>query len=185
MEIQKLIEEHEQVVKCFKQECIPTLEQISQMCSEALHRGNKIMLCGNGGSAADSQHIAAEFVGRFHKERISLPAIALTTDTSILTAVANDYSYEDVFSRQVEGLGEKGDVLIGISTSGNSKNVVKAFTEAKRKGIFTVAFTGEKSSKLSEMADVTLRVPSSVTARIQECHILSGHIICAFVDEEY
>lgn len=143
------------------------------------------MLCGNGGSAADSQHIAAEFVGRFHKERISLPAIALTTDTSILTAVGNDYGYDVVFKRQVEGLGREGDVLIGISTSGNSKNVIEAFMEAKAKGIKTIAFTGEKESRSSEVADITLRVPSTVTARIQECHILSGHIICSFIDEEY
>lgn len=147
--------------------------------------GHKIMLCGNGGSAADSQHIAAEFVGRFHKERISLPAIALTTDTSILTAVGNDYGYDVVFKRQVEGLGRDGDVLIGISTSGNSKNVIEAFMEAKAKGIRTIAFTGEKESRSSEVADITLRVPSTVTARIQECHILSGHIICSFIDEEY
>ena len=147
--------------------------------------GHKILLCGNGGSAADSQHIAAEFVGRFHKERNSLPSIAFTTDTSILTAIGNDYGYDEVFRRQVEGLGRSSDVLIGISTSGNSKNVVKALQFAKEKGLHTIAFTGEKESKSSQIAEVTLRVPSSVTARIQECHILVGHIVCNYVDEMY
>lgn len=185
MDIKAEIEMHQETVELFKEQCIPTLQKIAEICRETLKNGHKIMLCGNGGSAADSQHIAAEFVGRFHKERISLPAIALTTDTSILTAVGNDYGYDVVFKRQVEGLGREGDVLIGISTSGNSKNVIEAFMEAKAKGIRTIAFTGEKESRSSEVADITLRVPSTVTARIQECHILSGHIICSFIDEEY
>ena len=185
MDIKSEIEMHQKTVELFKGQCIPTLQKIAEICREALKNGHKIMLCGNGGSAADSQHFAAEFVGRFHKERISLPAIALTTDTSILTAVGNDYGYDVVFKRQVEGLGREGDVLIGISTSGNSKNVIEAFMEAKAKGIRTIAFTGEKESRSSEVADITLRVPSTVTARIQECHILSGHIICSFIDEEY
>lgn len=185
MDIKAEIEMHQETVELFKEQCILTLQKIAEICRETLKNGHKIMLCGNGGSAADSQHIAAEFVGRFHKERISLPAIALTTDTSILTAVGNDYGYDVVFKRQVEGLGREGDVLIGISTSGNSKNVIEAFMEAKAKGIKTIAFTGEKESHSSEVADITLRVPSTVTARIQECHILSGHIICSFIDEEY
>lgn len=185
MDMKTEIEMHQKTVELFKEQCIPTLRKIAETCRDALKSGHKIMLCGNGGSAADSQHIAAEFVGRFHKERISLPAIALTTDTSILTAVGNDYGYDVVFKRQVEGLGRDGDVLIGISTSGNSKNVIEAFMEAKAKGIRTIAFTGEKESRSSEVADITLRVPSTVTARIQECHILSGHIICSFIDEEY
>lgn len=185
MDIKAEIEMHQETVELFKEQCILTLQKIAEICRETLKNGHKIMLCGNGGSAADSQHIAAEFVGRFHKERISLPAIALTTDTSILTAVGNDYGYDVVFKRQVEGLGREGDVLIGISTSGNSKNVIEAFMEAKAKGIKTIAFTGEKESRSSEVADITLRVPSTVTARIQECHILSGHIICSFIDEEY
>lgn len=185
MDIKAEIEMYQETVELFKEQCILTLQKIAEICRETLKNGHKIMLCGNGGSAADSQHIAAEFVGRFHKERISLPAIALTTDTSILTAVGNDYGYDVVFKRQVEGLGREGDVLIGISTSGNSKNVIEAFMEAKAKGIKTIAFTGEKESRSSEVADITLRVPSTVTARIQECHILSGHIICSFIDEEY
>jgi D-sedoheptulose 7-phosphate isomerase len=132
MKIEKQVELHEEVVKQFKIGCISKLEKIAEICSNALKNGNKLLFCGNGGSASDSQHLAAEFVGRFHNERISLPAIALTTDTSILTAVGNDYGYDSVLSRQVEGLGCAGDVLIGISTSGNSEDVVKAMAVAKK-----------------------------------------------------
>ena len=179
------IKQHQEVVNALMENNIPIIENIAKLCRQAIHNGNKILLCGNGGSAADSQHIAAEFVGRFVKERVSLPAIALTTDTSILTAVGNDYGYDEVFRRQVEGLGREGDVLIGISTSGNSKNVLAAFVQAKKMGIHTVAFTRGKNSKSEDIADVVLKVPSTVTARIQECHILVGHIICQYVDEEY
>ena len=161
------------------------IEQMAEMCRQALQKGHKILLCGNGGSAADSQHIAAEFVGRFVKERQGLPAIAFTTDTSILTAVGNDYGYDEVFRRQVEALGREGDVLIGISTSGNSGNVVKAFQQAKKQGVKTIAFTGMKASKMSELADLTLRVPAPVTARVQECHIMVGHMICEYIDGDY
>ena len=185
MDIQQLIEEHESAVINVKKSCIPVIEKMAKICRQAIKNGNKILLCGNGGSAADSQHIAAEFVGRFLKERRGLPAIAFTTDTSILTAVANDYGYDDVFRRQVEALGQKGDVFIGISTSGNSVNVVKAFEQAKKQGLTIFAFTGAKESKMSAIADVTLRVPSPVTARVQECHIMVGHILCACVDEDY
>ena len=179
------IKQHQKVMNELMEKNIPIIENIAKMCQQAIHDGNKILLCGNGGSAADSQHIAAEFVGRFVKERVSLPAIALTTDTSILTAVGNDYGYDEVFRRQVEGLGREGDVLIGISTSGNSKNVLSAFAQAKKMGIHTVAFTGGKNSKSEDIADIVLKVPSTVTARIQECHILVGHIIYQYVDEEY
>ena len=185
MTINEQIEMHEQTVKALKENCLETIQHIAEVCEKAIRDGHKILLCGNGGSAADSQHIAAEFVGRFVKERISLPAIALTTDTSILTAIGNDYGYDDVFRRQVEGLGVAGDVLIGISTSGNSKNVLAAFKEAKKKGIHTVAFTGSKPSESEKIANFTLKVPSTVTARIQECHILVGHIICNYVVEGY
>lgn len=161
------------------------IEQMAETCRQALQNGHKILLCGNGGSAADSQHIAAEFVGRFVKERQGLPAIAFTTDTSILTAVGNDYGYDEVFRRQVEALGREGDVLIGISTSGNSGNVVKAFQQAKKQGVKTIAFTGMKESKMSELADLTLRVPAPVTARVQECHIMVGHMICEYIDGDY
>lgn len=179
------IKQHQEVVNALMENNIPIIENIAKLCRQAIHNGNKILLCGNGGSAADSQHMAAEFVGRFVKERVSLPAIALTTDTSILTAVGNDYGYDEVFRRQVEGLGREGDVLIGISTSGNSKNVLAAFVQAKKMRIHTVAFTGGKNSTSEDIADVVLKVPSTVTARIQECHILVGHIICQYVDEEY
>ena len=151
------------------------IQEIANRCIVALNSGNKILFCGNGGSAADSQHLAAELIGRFKKERRSLASIALTTDTSILTAVA----------RQVEGLGRSGDVLIGISTSGNSKNVVKAVEMARNTGMHTIAFTGEGGGKLAELCDLTLAIPSTVTARIQEMHILAGHIICELIEEDY
>ena len=183
MDFQKKIEMHEVTVKKFKNNSIPALEIIAKTCWESLKEGHKVMLCGNGGSAADSQHIAAEFVGRFVKERKGLSAIALTTDTSVITAIGNDYGYEDIFRRQVESLGQRGDVLIGISTSGNSENVVKAFEEAKKRGIHIFAFTGGKESRMSKLAEVTLFVDAPETARIQECHIMAGHLICDYIDD--
>ena len=177
------IKEHQQVVNALLTQCIPSIKKITELCKDAILNGHTIFLCGNGGSAADSQHIAAEFVGRFLKERKSLPAIALTTDTSILTAVGNDYGFDKVFCRQIEALGNPGDVLIGISTSGNSNNVVYALEKAKVKKMKTIAFTGNKSSESEKIADITLKIPSTVTARIQECHILVGHILCNAIDE--
>ena len=150
----------------------------------ALEKGRKILICGNGGSAADSQHMAAEFVGRFVKERQSLPALALTVDTSLLTAVGNDYGFDCVFSRQVEGLGQEGDVLIAISTSGNSANVVKAVKTAKEKGIYVIALTGENGGILAKESDLCLAVPSQVTARIQEMHIMIIHMICEIAEAD-
>lgn len=144
--------------------------------------GGKLMLCGNGGSAADSQHLAAEFTGRFIKDRRPLPALALSTDTSALTCISNDYSYDDVFSRQVAGLGRKGDCLIGISTSGNSANVLRAVESAKEMGIRTIGLLGRDGGKLAKLCDMSIIVPSSVTARIQEAHILIGHTICGAVE---
>ena len=185
MNFKSKIEAHESAVTTLKADCIPVIEKIANICREAIRSGHKILICGNGGSAADSQHIAAEFVGRFVKERKGLPAIALTTDTSILTAIGNDYGYEEVFRRQVEALGQSGDVLLGISTSGNSGNVVLAFQKAKKQEMKVIAFTGTKESKMSALADVTLRVPAPVTARVQECHILVGHMICEYIDEDY
>ena len=185
MNFEKTIEQHEQIVNALKSNCMKELEQIAEICRKTLIDGGKILICGNGGSAADSQHIAAEFVGRFVKERPGLPAIAFTTDTSILTAVGNDYGYDEVFCRQVEALGRYGDVLIGISTSGNSANIIKAFNQAKKQKLKTIALTGIKESKMSELADVTLKVPTDVTARVQECHIMVGHMICEYIDEEY
>ena len=147
-------------------------------------KGNKILICGNGGSAADSQHIAAEFVGRYKRERKGLAAIALTTDTSILTAWANDYDYQTVFSRQVEALGNPGDIVIGLSTSGNSANVLKAFEEAKKKKIQCISFTGATGGKLNPLSEVCIQVPSENTPRVQECHMLAYHIICELVEEQ-
>ena len=164
---------------------LAVLLEVAKVASSTIKANKKIMLCGNGGSAADSQHIAAEFIGRFEKERKSIAAIALTTDTSALTAIGNDYGYEEVFSRQVEGLGQSGDLLIGISTSGNSKNVVKALEVAKKKGVRTVALVGDKpNGVIQTIADYVLVAPSENTARIQECRILMMHTICQLVESE-
>ena len=161
------------------------VEQIARAWITALANGNKIIFCGNGGSAADSQHLAAELVGRYKINRAAMPALSLTTDTSALTAIGNDYGYDQVFSRQLSGLGRPGDVLVGISTSGNSKNILEAFAVAKEKGIITVAFTGEGGGKMKELADICLNVPSATTNNIQEMHIASGHIICELVEEHF
>lgn len=150
-----------------------------------LRSGGKVMACGNGGSAADAQHFAAELIGRFEREREELAAIALTTDSSILTAVGNDYSYDDIFSKQVRGLGKKGDILLGISTSGNSKNVIKAIESAKKIGIKVIAFTGNGGGKIATLLDkddIHLCVPSTRTARIQETHLVLLHALCDGVD---
>ena len=160
------------------------IQAIADSCSKALLAGGKIMFCGNGGSAADSQHLAAEFVGRYKLERKALNSVALTVDTSILTAVGNDYGYDDVFRRQVEGIGKAGDVLIGLSTSGNSINVLKAFEQAKAMGIVTVAFTGASGGAMREAADMCLAVPAPVTNHIQEMHITAGHLICELVEKQ-
>ena len=161
---------------------IPDIARLSKLVQQSLTRGGKILLLGNGGSAADSQHIAAELVGRFQKERRGLAAIALTTDTSILTSVGNDYGYDHVFARQVEALCRPEDVLIGISTSGNSANVLRAIEAGRVIGATTVALTGEGGGKLAALCDLTLAVPSRVTARVQEAHILIGHILCELID---
>ena len=163
------------------------LSQISDVTSEfvaALRQGHKILLFGNGGSAADSQHIAAEFVGRFQMERTPLPALALTVNTSALTGIGNDYSYENVFARQIEALGSAGDVAVGFSTSGKSPNVLKALATAKAKGLVTVALTGKFGSMLQQVARYCLCVPSNETPRIQESHILIGHIISQITELE-
>ncbi len=151
---------------------------------DCLKKDGKVMFFGNGGSASDSQHLAAEFVGRFKKERKPLPALALTVDTSILTSLANDYGYEVVFARQIEALGQKNDIAFGISTSGKAKNVACALKQAKKMGIFTIALTGGDGGELAKIADISLIVPSAVTARIQEAHITIGHIICDLVENE-
>lgn len=162
------------------------MEQIQKVISlvvQAYKENKKVLFCGNGGSAADAQHLAAELSGRFYYDREPLYAEALHVNTSYLTAVANDYAYEDVFARMLKASGQKGDVIVGISTSGNSKNVVKAFEIAKQKGMSIVALTGEGGGKMGEMADVLLAVPSKDTPRIQECHIMIGHIVCEMVEK--
>lgn len=183
--IKARFEEHLAVANDVMQsDIMAQIERIGAAIKQALANGNKVLFCGNGGSAADSQHLAAEFVGRFQKERQGLPAIALTVDTSILTAVGNDYGFDKVFARQVEALGQNGDVLVGISTSGNSANVVQAVELAKGKGIYCVGMTAAGGGKLAELCDECIAVPAKVTARAQEMHILIGHILCELVDGE-
>jgi len=161
---------------------LKVIEDVVNACTTAFCNGNKVLFCGNGGSAADAQHLAAEFSGRFYYDRPPLPSEALHVNTSYLTAVANDYSYDEVYSRIVRGSGREGDVLIGLSTSGNSKNVIRAFEAANEKGIITVAFTGESGGKMRNIVDFLIRVPSSDTPRVQEAHVLIGHIICEMVE---
>ena len=177
------LENHFKVVQDMKK-IMPEVASAGLRVRTALEKGRKILICGNGGSAADSQHMAAEFVGRFVKERQSLPALALTVDTSLLTAVGNDYGFDYVFSRQVEGLGQEGDVLIAISTSGNSANVVRAIKTAKEKGIYVIGMTGENGGILAKESDLCLAVPSQVTARIQEMHIMIIHMICEIAEAD-
>ena len=165
-------------------ELLAQIEQVAVKTIEAYKNNKKTLIAGNGGSAADAQHIAGEFVSRFYFDRPGLASIALTTDTSILTAIGNDYGYERVFARQVEANGANGDVFIGISTSGNSQNIVEAIKSAKERGIFTVGLTGAKGGIMKEMCDICICVPSNETPRIQESHIVIGHIICAIVEKE-
>lgn len=162
---------------------IDQIIEITNLVIESLKKGGKVMFFGNGGSASDSQHLAAELVGRFKKDRTALPAVSLTVNTSIITALANDYGYEVVFAKQIEALGQKNDVAIGISTSGKAKNVANGIKQAKKMGIKTVAFTGGDGGELAKLADVSLIVPSMVTARVQEAHIAIGHIICEIVEQ--
>lgn len=166
------------------EDLINKIEEVSKICVELYRGDKKTILAGNGGSAADAQHIAAELVGRYGFDRPSIPSLALTTDTSCLTAIGNDYGYDNVFSRQLEGMGQEGDIFIGISTSGNSKNIINAFVSAKKKGITTVALVGRDGGEMAKMADIALVVPSDSTPRIQESHILIGHIICDIIEKE-
>lgn len=166
------------------EELLNNIEDVAKRCVELYRGKNKTILAGNGGSAADAQHIAAELVGRYGFDRPSIPSLALTTDTSNLTAIGNDYGYDQIFSRQLEGMGQEGDIFIGISTSGNSENIVKAFHSAKKKGIATVALTGRDGGEMAKLADISLIVPSNSTPRIQESHILIGHILCDIIEKE-
>ena len=164
---------------------INTLLKITSEIVQAFKNGNRVYLCGNGGSAADAQHLAAEFSGRFYLDRDALPAEALHCNTSYLTAVGNDYGYDEIYARLIKGTGNKGDVLIGLSTSGNSVNIIKAFEVAKEKGVITMGFTGETGGKMKSLSDYLICVPSKDTPRIQESHIMVGHIICQLAEEQY
>lgn len=164
---------------------LTAIELCADKINDALKNGHKILFCGNGGSAADAQHLAAEFSGRFYQDRKALPAEALHVNTSYLTAVANDYSFDVVYSRLIDGIGNEGDILVGISTSGNSKNILNALEMANTKGMLTIAMTGESGGQIKNVSDILLNVPSNDTPRIQESHILIGHIICQLVEEKY
>lgn len=183
--VQKEFESHLQTIK----DCMGAMENdivdVSKIIIDALKNGNKILLCGNGGSAADAQHIAAELTGRYKTERRGLPGIALTTDTSALTAIGNDYGYDRVFDRQVEALANSGDVLIGISTSGNSQNIINAFKIAKELGCKTIGLSGKSGGAMNDVCDINLVIPSDNTPRIQEMHILIGHTICQLIDDSF
>lgn len=179
----KAFEESVSVKQQFIKENINLVVEISKLLSETFNRGNKLILFGNGGSAADASHIAGEFVNRFKKQRPGLPAIALNTDIAVLTSIANDYDFSEIFSRQMKALAHEGDVVIALSTSGNSPNVLKAADVARKKKLKLIAFTGVKGDKLASKADYTFAVPSNNTPRIQETHITLGHVLCQMVEE--
>ena len=185
MTIAGQIQDHVIMMNKIQDTMIPEIEKFALLCRQALEKGHTVFFMGNGGSAADCQHLAAEFVVRFKRERKGLAAIALTTDTSILTAAGNDFGFETVFARQIEALAGKGDVVVGISTSGNSPNVIKGIQTAQKVGAFTVGMTGEKGGRMAELCNVCLKVPSDITARIQEGHITIGHIVCDLIDEVF
>ena len=177
------LQEHLETLQSLLATTLVDIERSGQLVCDALANGKKVLICGNGGSAADAQHIAAELVGRYEKDRQSFPAIALTTDTSALTAVSNDYGFDEVFARQVAGLAQSGDVLVAISTSGRSQNVLNAVQKARETGCLTIALTGEGGEPLASACDVAVVVPAQRTSRIQEAHITIGHLWCEMVDE--
>lgn len=180
--IRELHKEHQSVFVLLEKS-FPQIEKILEILYLTIKKNNKIMFCGNGGSAADSQHLAAEFIGRFEKERRSLPAVSLTTDTSILTSVGNDYSFNEIFSRQVEGLGNSGDALVCISTSGNSQNLEKVINTANEMNISTIGLLGKGGGVVKDKLDYSIVIDSNSTARIQEAHIFIGHVFCSLLDE--
>ena len=180
--IKKILADSLKINDEFVRENSSKIGMVAEKIASAFLGDRKLLICGNGGSAADAQHMAAEFVNRFQLERPPLPAMALTTDTSVITSIGNDYSFEDVFSKQVKALGIEGDVLLALSTSGNSKNVLSAVEVANKQGLYTVGMLGNKGGKLSTAVDMALIVKSDVTARVQEAHILAEHIICHLVD---
>lgn len=176
LEIKKLLLQDDQILEA--------IQKSAGVCIEALKNGKKLLLAGNGGSAADAQHIAGELVNRFGFDRPAIAAVAISTDTSVLTSIANDYDYKLIFSRQIEALGNTGDVLISLSTSGNSENIIEGIRAAKQKGIITIGMTGSAGGKMSDMCDLVIHAPSSSTPRIQEIHILVAHIICTIIEKD-
>ena len=180
--IKKILSDSQSVVQTFMDTHSGHIVALSEKIASAFLRDQKLLICGNGGSAADAQHMAAEFVNRFQLERPPLPAMALTTDTSVITSIGNDYTFEDIFSKQIKALGIEGDVLLAISTSGNSRNVVSAVKVARKQGLYTAALLGKDGGDLSKMVDLPLVVACNVTARTQEAHILAEHMICHLVD---
>ncbi len=181
--IQSSIDTKQQLLR--NEELLKTIDRIVDVIVKAFKSGKHVYFCGNGGSAADAQHLAAEFSGRFYSDRKALPAEALHCNTSYLTAVANDYGFDVIYSRLIEGIGEEGDVLVGLSTSGNSANIIKAFETAGQKRMVTIGFTGESGGKIKALCDYLINIPSTDTPRIQESHIMIGHIICQLVEEKY
>ena len=181
--IQKAFDESISVKRQFVEENIDTIIEVSKLLADAFSRGNKLLLFGNGGSACDASHIAAEFVNRFKKERPAFPAIALNTDMAVLTSIANDYDYSEIFARQMKALAQDDDIVIAISTSGSSPNVINAVKVAKRKKLKTIAFTGVKGDKLASQCDYVFAVRSNSTPRVQETHITLGHVLCQMVEE--
>lgn len=179
------LEESSKVILRTREECVDAVEAVIERLIQTYKRGGKVLICGNGGSAAEAQHIAGELVGRFRIERDGLPAIALTASDSIITAIANDYGYSRVFSRQVKTLARPGDVVVGLSTSGNSQNVVQAFNAAREMGVFTICLTGGTGGEGARAADIALIIPSVHTPYIQEAHLVIGHIICSVIEEEF
>ncbi len=177
------LNQHKTILEKVIENLVPDIEKGCKLVEETISGNYKILLAGNGGSAADAQHIAAEFTGRFVKERKPLPAIALTTDTSALTAIANDYGYDQVFNRQLQALAKPGDLFIGISTSGNSKSIINCFITAKTLGLKTIGLSGRDGGKMNELCDLNIVIPSNITANIQEMHILIGHIFCKAADQ--
>jgi D-sedoheptulose 7-phosphate isomerase len=184
-QINRIFKDHAQVQEAFLKENLDLLVEITEVLVNAFRKGRKVLFFGNGGSAADAQHLAAEFVNRFREERRALPSLALTTDSSVLTSIANDRSYEQIFSRQVEALGRRGDVAVGITTSGASPNVLEGIRAARREGLITVAFAGGEGGMLLRETDYCLLVPSHDTARVQETHIVAGHAICELVERAF
>ena len=178
------LNEHIEVAKNM-QKLLPLVENAANLCIDSLKRGGRVLICGNGGSAADAQHIAAELSGRFKKERDALAGIALSVDSSALTAIGNDYGFDKVFSRQVEAFGRDKDTLIAISTSGNSKNVIEAIKSAKKIGLYVITLSGKDGGTIKDLGDVNIIVPSFNTPRIQEMHTMIGHMICAIIDEAF